>query len=153
MPPDDDDEEEIIEPEIPVTGFTAEGNEVSYPGKGFPVVELGPDGWFSQDPRVFEHDDVPSVIIERRWNEHGILLDDLNEPMRLVGVKYKGASIYVVNEKDPETGHYYVAWFDGNWSRHYINMDEKPITVWALRKIQVRTIDGEISTFSDLTSD
>lgn len=153
MPTEDDEQEEIVEPELPVTGFTAEGNEVSYPGKGFPVIELGADGWFSQDPRLFEHDGVPSVMIERRSNEHGILLDDLGEPVRLAGVKFKGASIYLINEKDAETGHYLAAWFDDNWNFHHILMNDKPITGWIIRKIQERTLDGEISTFPELNCD
>lgn len=150
---DDEKEEQDAEPEIPVTGFTEEGNEVSYPGKGFPIVELGPDGWLSQDPKLIKHLDTPSVVIERQWNEHGILLDDLGETVRLVGLKYKSRDLYLINEKDPETGHYLAAWFDENWQRHHLLLDGLPLTGWMIRKLQTRSIDGELSSFSELETD
>ncbi|MBY0358181.1 MAG: hypothetical protein K2W82_09290 [Candidatus Obscuribacterales bacterium] len=147
------DEEENIEPDIPLSGFTADGKEISYPGKGFPVVEIGADGWFSQDPRLTRQEDVPSVLIERRSDEHGILLDDLGERVRLVGLKFRGRDLYLINEKDAETGHYLVAWFDESWQRHHLVVDNLPLTVWMVRRIQTRSLDGELSTFSEIGTD
>lgn len=122
-------------------------------GPGLPLLQMNTDGTFvSLDPDLPYRGEVDEDVVVNS-DEHGRLLDALGQLRKLTGMKYKGNPLYFVKQRHPENNQNLAAWFDENWKPHHLYLGETILSAAMVLRIRNRMVDGELSAFSEITSD
>jgi hypothetical protein len=122
-------------------------------GPELPLLQMNTDGTFvSLPPDAPYRKEIDEVLIVTA-DKHGRLFDALGEIRRLVGMKYKGQTLYFMDERHPENGQNLAAWFDDDMKPHYLHLGDTILSAIMVLRIRDRMIDGELSAFPEITSD
>jgi hypothetical protein len=133
--------------------FSGRGRLFSTAGPATPVAEFTDDYLNLYPPQkpldegTFAEEIVVSV------NENGVLLNELGEPRRITGAKYRSRELFCLEERSDTSGKHLVAWFDDAGKRHRLFWQGVELSIYAAFKLRNATHDGEISMFPDLTTE
>lgn len=133
--------------------FADRGKIFSAAGRQSPIAEFGEDGVLLRPPQLPYLEGAVGEEIVYQTNEHGILLNELGEPRRIFGAKFRDKPIYVIGEQKPGTVKHYAAWFDAEWKAHKFYVQGDALTSDMVYRIRNRTHDGEISVFPEIQTD
>lgn len=134
--------------------FIDNGRLFSAAGRTAPIVELTEDENLLMRPAEKPlSDDIGTESIEIRIDDRGILLNELGERRKFAGVKFKGRSLFYMGETIPETFKHYVGFFDTTGNLCKLYLQGRPVTSEIIYKLRVRTHDGEIGVFPELSDD
>ncbi len=158
-----DDEDEVVGPlsladelgvqELGDIVFVDQGRLFSAAGRTAPIVELtDDDDLLIRPPEKPLSDDLPMESIEIREDDRGILLNELGERRKILGVKFRGSALYYLGDKAPEgTQRHYVGFFDGSGNICRLYLQGRCVTTDIVYKLRVRTHDGELGVFPELS--
>lgn len=122
-------------------------------GPGIPLLQMGADGTFlSLDPNKPYRPDVDEELTVE-VDEHGRLLDPLGQVRKLTGMKFRGKQLYYLARRHPDTEQHLAAWFDESWQPHFLYLGETILSAPMILRIRSRMIDGELSSFEEISSD
>ncbi len=135
--------------------FVDQGRLFSAAGRTAPIVELtDDDDLLIRPPEKPLSDDLPMESIEIREDDRGILLNELGERRKILGVKFRGCALYYLGDKAPEgTQRHYVGFFDGSGNLCRLYLQGRCVTTDIVYKLRVRTHDGELGVFPELSDD
>lgn len=135
--------------------FVDQGRLFSAAGRTAPIVELtDDDDLLIRPPEKPLSDDGPIESIEIREDDRGILLNELGERRKILGVKFRGNALYYLGAKAPEgTQRHYVGFFDSSGNVCRLYLQGRIVTTDIVYKLRVRTHDGELGVFPELTDD
>lgn len=133
--------------------FAEHGRIFSAAGRESPVAEFAADGVLLRPPGQPFIDAPPAEVIMYKNDERGVMLNELGQPRKIVGAKYKGNAIYTLVEQKPGTVKHYAGWFDENDRAHKLYVQGQALTSDMVFRIRNRTPDGEIGIFSEIASD
>lgn len=160
--PDDDDEvgplslaDELGVQELGDIVFVDQGRLFSAAGRSAPIVELTEDDdLLIRPPEKPLSDDLPVESIKIREDDRGILLNELGERRKILGVKFRGSALYYLGDKAPDgTQRHYVGFFDASGNLCRLYLQGRAVTTDIIYKLRVRTHDGELGVFPELTDD
>lgn len=133
--------------------FVDQGRMFSAAGRSAPIAELtDDDNLLMRPPEKPLSDELPVENIVINVDERGILLNELMEPRKFVGAKFHGRALYYLGETNAAQRHY-VGCFDESGVLKKLYLQGNPVTVEIIYKLRVRTLDGEMSIFPELTDD
>ena len=134
--------------------FIDNGRLFSAAGRSAPIVELTEDENLLMRPAEKPlSDEIGTESIEIRIDDRGILLNELGERRKFAGVKFKGRSLFYMGETVPDTFKHYVGFFDPTGNLCKLYLQGRPVTSEIIYKLRVRTHDGEIGVFPELSDD
>jgi hypothetical protein len=133
--------------------FAERGRIFSAAGREAPIAEFNSSGVLLRPPQLPFSDERPREEIVYRMDHRGVLLNELGEPRKIVGAKYRGNAIYTLGETKPGTVKHYAAWFDNEERAHKLYVHGEALTADMIFRIRNRTHDGEIAVFSEITTD
>jgi hypothetical protein len=135
--------------------FADHGRVFSAAGRESPVAELNADGVMLYPPnRPFsESEAAPSEVIIYKGDKRGVLLNELGEPRKIVGAKFKGHELFTLLETKPGTVKHYAGWFDEKDQPHKLYVQGQALTSDMVFRIRNRTVDGEVGSFPEITTD
>jgi hypothetical protein len=133
--------------------FAEHGRVFSAAGRESPIAELRASGVMLYPPNLPFSDAAPAEVIVFKGDKRGILLNELGEPRRIVGAKFKGRELFTLLETKPDTVKHYAGWFDDKDQPHKLYVQGQALTSDMVFRIRNRTPDGEISMFPEITSD
>lgn len=122
-------------------------------GPELPIVQLDKDGAFvshAPDQPYRENVDEEMTVVH---DKYGRLIDPLGEVRKLTGMKYNGQQLYYIAERHPENGQHLAAWFDDQWKAHKLYLGESLLSAYMVLKVRYRMLDGELSSFPEISSD
>ncbi len=122
-------------------------------GPKLPLLQVNTDGTFVALPMDKPYKEEIDVEVLVRCDEHGRMLDALGDVRKLTGMKFKGRELYFISERHPENNQNLAAWFDDEWKPHRLYLSESLLSAAMVLRIRNRMIDGELSTFPEITSD
>lgn len=158
---DDDDEthkrprslkEELQVEDLGTCAFLKGTELFAAAGPEYPLLQVNPDGTFITHAPDLPHRRQVDEDIVVRVDEHGRLLNELGELRKLVGMKYNGRQLYFVNERHPENGQSLAAWFDDDWTPHFLYLGDTILSAAMVLRIRNRMIDGELNNFDEISS-
>lgn len=129
------------------------GRIFSAAGRESPVAEFAANGVLLRPAQKPYSDEDPGEIIIFGVDPRGVLLNELGQPRKIVGAKFKGHHIFTLAETKPGTVKHYAAWFDDENRTHKLYVQGQALTSDMIFRIRNRTLDGEISIFSEITTD
>jgi hypothetical protein len=133
--------------------FADHGRIFSAAGRESPIAEFTKSGVLLRPPGQPFIDAPPAEVIIYKNDERGVMLNELGEPRKIVGAKYKGNAIYTLVEQKPGTVKHYAGWFDEKNQVHKLYVSGQALTSDMVFRIRNRTPDGEIGIFAEITSD
>jgi len=84
-------------------------------------------------------------------SKEGILLNELGEPRRIPGARFRGNEVFCLAEKNAISGKHPVAWFDTDQKAHKLCWEGRELSVREVFRLRNRTHDGELSIFPELS--
>ena len=133
--------------------FSGRGRLFSTAGPASPVAEFT-DNYLNLYPPQKPLDEekfAEEIIIG--VNERGVLLNELGQPRRVSGAKFRGREIFCLEERSSASGKHLVAWFDDAGKRHRLFWQGTELGIYTASKLRNATHDGEISKFPDLSTE
>lgn len=134
--------------------FVDQGRLFSAAGRSAPIAELTEDeDLVLRPPDKPLSDDLVLEKIEIQVDDRGILLNELGERRMFAGTKYKGRSLFYLAETVPDSSRHYVGFFDTDGNLGKLYLQGRPVTTDIIYKLRVRTHDGELGVFPELSDD
>ncbi len=133
--------------------FDKDGHLFSAAGRQSPVAEITSSGVMLHPPQKPYEAKGKIENITVAVNEKGIVLDELGQPRKIAGAKFKGQEIYWLGEVMPGTVKHYAGWFDNLGKAHKLYLQNQALTTDIIYKIRNRSVDGELSVFAELSTD
>jgi hypothetical protein len=133
--------------------FAEHGRVFSAAGRESPIAELRASGVMLYPPNLPFSDAAPTEVIAYKGDKRGILLNELGEPRKIVGAKFKGHELFTLLETKPGTVKHYAGWFDEKDQPHKLYVQGQALTSDMVFRIRNRTPDGEIGMYPEISSD
>lgn len=154
---DDGQEMSIIEKlgveDLHKTYVLMNGREFAAAGKEIPVAEFDDFGLVMHNPdQPLSNESVPELILTR-YDEHGIVLDELGEKRKIIGARYHGREIYWHKDVVPDSTRHYIAWYDDEWKAYALYLEDVRLNVDIILKLRARTLNGELGMFAELRTE
>jgi hypothetical protein len=134
--------------------FIDQGRLFSAAGRTAPIAELTEEeDLVLRPPDKPLSDDLHTERIEIQVDDRGILLNELGERRMFAGTKHKGRALFYLAETVPDSNRHYVGFFDTDGNLGKLYLQGRPVTTDIIYKLRVRTHDGELGVFPELSDD
>lgn len=133
--------------------FSGRGRLFSTAGPATPVAEFTDDYLNLYPPQMPLNEGNFAEEITIGVNENGVLLNELGQPRRVAGAKFRGRELFCLEERSSTSGKHLVGWFDDAGERHRLFWQGLELAIYTASKLRNATHDGEISKFPDLSTE
>lgn len=133
--------------------FGTRGRLFSAAGRQSPVAEFAENYVILHPPQKPFEEIGPSEDIVIHVDDRGVLLNEIGQPRKIAGARFNGHELWWLGERMPDTLKHYIGWFDDQGKAHKLYLDGQAMTSEVAYRLRNRTHNGELSTFSEITTD